>query len=58
METVGTVLISIGLLVVALLGALLALGVIPLGDFVESYQDKKRRERRARESLERSTGSR
>ncbi len=58
METVGTVLIWLGLLVALVLGALLTLGVIPLDQYLESYHEKKRRERRARESLGRSTSSR
>ncbi len=48
----------IGLIVAAVLGALIALGVIPLGEYYEAHQEKKRRERRAREALGRSTGMR
>lgn len=58
METVLFVLGKIGLAMAFVLGLLITIGVIPLDRYFEAHQDKKARERRARESLGRSTNSR
>jgi len=48
-ETFGTVLIIVGIIIALALGFLIAIGVIPLDGYFESYQDKRARERRERE---------
>ena len=58
METVLVVLGKVGLAMAFVLGLLITIGVIPLDRYFEAHQDKKARERRARESLGRSTNSR
>lgn len=49
METFGTVLIVLGIILALAVGFLIAIGVIPLDGYIESYQDKRARERRERE---------
>ena len=49
METFGTVLIVLGIIIALVLGFLIAIGVIRLDGCIESYQDKKARESRERE---------
>ena len=58
METVLVVLGKVGLAMAFVLGLLITIGVIPLDRYFEAHQDKKARERRARESLGRSTNRR
>jgi hypothetical protein len=57
-EIVSVVLIWAGLLVALVLGALIAIGVIPLDRYIEEYQENKERERRSRESAWRATSGR
>jgi hypothetical protein len=49
METLGTVLISLGIILALAVGILITIGVIPLDSYMESYQEKRAREKRARE---------
>jgi hypothetical protein len=53
-ETFGTVLIIVGIIIALAVGFLIAIGVIPLDGYIETYQDKKARERRERERRSRS----
>jgi hypothetical protein len=48
-ETFGTVLIILGIIIALAVGFLIAIGVIPLDGYIESYQDKRARESRERE---------
>jgi len=48
-ETFGNVLIIVGIIIALAVGFLTAIGVIPLDGYIETYQDKKARERRERE---------
>ena len=58
METMLIVLSWAGLVFALGLGVLITIGVIPLDEYFGAYQEKKARERRAREALGRSTNSR
>ena len=48
METVGTVLIWLGIILAGILGTLVALGIIPLDMYMETLQEKRAREMRLR----------
>lgn len=49
MQTLGTVLIMFGIVLAIAVGILITMGVIPLDSYMEGYQAKKAREKRARE---------
>jgi hypothetical protein len=49
MQTLGTVLITLGIILALAVGILITVGVIPLDSYMEGYQEKRARERRARE---------
>jgi hypothetical protein len=49
METFGTVLILLGIILALALGVLIMMGVIPLDSYMEGYQEKRARDKRARE---------
>jgi hypothetical protein len=49
MDTFGTVLIMLGIIVALAVGILITIGVIPLDRYIGGYQEKRAREARARE---------
>jgi len=49
MQTLGTILIMLGVVLAIAVGILITMGVIPLDSYMEGYQAKKAREKRARE---------
>ena len=58
METIGTVLIAFGAVIALVLGLLIATGVLPLDRYIEGYEDRVTRDKRARERrLRESSGS-